>query len=212
MSNNNVNWRTIISASTAIAAAFFLAGCAGQPRITHFDQATYAKDKAASLVLHDGDTIHIDFPGAPRFSTTQSIRRDGKITMATVGEIQAAGLTPHELEEDLLKAYDTQLIEKQVTVAVASSSFIFYVAGAVGHTGRVVSDRPLSPLEALLEAGVDVQNANLKNITIIRITDTGDTQRFKLNVHKILKRGERADPFVLQPLDIIYVPQKFQWL
>ena len=136
MSNNNVNWRTIISASTAIAAAFFLAGCAGQPRITHFDQATYAKDKAASLVLHDGDTIHIDFPGAPRFSTTQSIRRDGKITMATVGEIQAAGLTPHELEEDLLKAYDTQLIEKQVTVAVASSSFIFYVAGAVGHTGR----------------------------------------------------------------------------
>jgi hypothetical protein len=70
----------------------------------------------------------------------------------------------------------------------------------------------LSPLEALLEAGVDVQNANLKNITIIRITDTGDTQRFKLNVHKILKKGERSDPFTLQPLDIIYVPQKFQWL
>ncbi|HEX4121130.1 MAG TPA: polysaccharide biosynthesis/export family protein [Verrucomicrobiae bacterium] len=210
MSNNL--YQRIKGAGLALAAAVFLAGCATHPRISHFDQATYARDKAASLVLHYGDTIRIDFPGSPRFSTTQTIRRDGKITMASLGEIQASGLTPHQLETELLKDYDTQLIEKQVSVAVVSSAFMIYMTGAVGHTGRLTSDRPLTPLEALLEAGVDVQNANLKNVTIIRITDSGDTLRFKLNVSKILKKGERADPFTLKPLDIIYVPQKFQWL
>lgn len=207
---NNLCQRTI-HAGVALAAAFFLAGCASHPRISHFDQQIYAQERAASLVLHDGDTIRIDFPGAPRFNTVQNIRRDGKVTLETFGELQAAGMTPHELEEKLLQVYDNVLIMKQVSVSVVSSAFQIYVTGAVGHSGRLVSDRPLSPLEALLEAGVDPHNANLKNITVIRITENGDTQRFKLNIHKILK-GERADPFTLKPLDIIVVPAKFQWL
>ncbi|HEX3716531.1 MAG TPA: polysaccharide biosynthesis/export family protein [Verrucomicrobiae bacterium] len=202
----------MMSVTMALAATAFFAGCASHPEITNFDQQAFNKDRAASLELHDGDSVRIDFPGAAKFSGTQTIRRDGKITMPSVGEIQAAGLTPHELEKDLLKDYDTLVVDKEVTVSVVSSIFMIYVTGAVGHSGKLTSDRPLTPLEALLEAGVDVQNADLKHVTVIRTSENGDTQRFKLNVNKVLKHGERPDPFALKPLDIIYVPQKFQWL
>jgi protein involved in polysaccharide export with SLBB domain len=191
----------------------FLAGCrTGHPKVSHFDEKVAAKEKAASLVLHEGDTIRIDFPGAPNLSSVQAIRRDGKISIQPVGEILVTGYTPHELEQQLLKVFDAQLADKEVNVSVVSSAFEIYVIGAVGRTGKLTSDRVLSPLEAVIEAGFDQQRSNLKNVTIIRIDENGDTKRFKLNLDKVLKLGDRQEPFTLKPLDIIFVPEKFQWL
>jgi hypothetical protein len=112
----------------------------------------------------------------------------------------------------LLKLYDNQLLDKEVTVSVPSSIFILYVTGAVSHTGKLISDRHLTPLQAVLEAGIDNIRSNLKDVIVIRTTDDGNTQRFKLDLNKVLKHGEPSDPFTLQPLDIIYVPEKFSWL
>src|SRR5271157_1714886 len=58
-----------------------------------------------SLVLQEGDTIKIAFPGAPNLDTIESIRRDGKITLQMVGEYDAAGKTPAAVEADLKKLY-----------------------------------------------------------------------------------------------------------
>jgi hypothetical protein len=50
----------------------------------------------------------------------------------------------------------------------------------------------------------------LKRVCIIRETPNGQTQKFKLNL-KVILQGKPAVPFALQPLDIIYVPEKFTW-
>jgi protein involved in polysaccharide export with SLBB domain len=121
-------------------------------------------------------------------------------------------MTPHEFEAMLLKLYDNQLLDKEVTVSVPSSIFILYVTGAVSHSGKLTSDRHLTPLQAVLEAGIDNIRSNLKDVIVIRTTDDGNTQRFKLDLNKVLKHGEPSDPFTLQPLDIIFVPEKFSWL
>jgi polysaccharide export outer membrane protein len=208
---NNLYHRTTRAAFALLTAAF-LAGCESHPPISHFGPRTPAIDNAASLVLHEGDTVRIAFPGAPRLDSTQAIRRDGKITLEMMGELRAAGLTPHELEQELLKVYDTQLVDKEVTVSVLSSIFIIYVTGAVAHNGKLSSDRPLTPLQAVLEAGVDNIRSNLKRVIVIRTSDNGDTERFRLDLNKVLKRGEPSDSFALKPLDIIFVPEKFSWL
>jgi len=208
---NNLYYRTIQTAFAVMAAAF-LAGCESHPPISHFSHEIQSTNAAASIVLHEGDTVHIAFPGAPKFDSTQTIRRDGKITLESIGEITAAGMTPHQLETYLLKVYDTQLVDKEVMVSVPSSIFILYVTGAVSHSGKLTSDRHLTPLQAVLEAGIDSNRSNLKRVIVIRTSENGNTERFKLDLNKVMKHGEPPDPFTLQPLDIIFVPEKFSWL
>lgn len=208
---NKLCYRTM-QAAFALGAAAFLAGCESNPPVSHFVPQPQATNGVASLVLHEGDTIHIAFPGAPKLDSTQIIRRDGKITLEMIGEVKAAGLTPHELEQDLLKLYDAQLVDKEVTVSVPSSIFVIYVTGAVMHSGKLTSDRPLTPLQAVLEAGIDTTKSDLKRIIVIRTSENGKTERFKLDLNKVVKHGEPSDPLTLQPLDIIFVPEKFSWL
>jgi polysaccharide export outer membrane protein len=163
-----------------------------------------------SIVLREGDAVRIKFPGAPNLNTVQPIRRDGKVALPLVGEFQAAGLTCAQMEKELLKLYGPQLQTKEVTVAIESSAFPIYVTGSVLRPGKIMSDRPLTALEAIMEAGgCDYSKANLKAVTVIR-QENGKVQHFKLNLKGVLK-GEQNEPFKLKPSDIIYVPERFTW-
>jgi polysaccharide export outer membrane protein len=170
-----------------------------------------ASTNSPSMVLREGDTLRITFPGAPSLDTAQSIRQDGKITLDMVGEMKAAGLTPKELEQQLLKAYYDQLVVKEVTVTVQSSVFVVYVTGEVLKPGKLISDRVETPLEAVIEAGIDNSKSNLKKVLVIRENkENGQTESFKLNLDDVLK-GKPTKPFTLKSMDKIYVPEKFTW-
>jgi protein involved in polysaccharide export with SLBB domain len=167
---------------------------------------------AVSLVLREGDTIRITFPGAHTLDSVQRIRRDGKITLEQVGEIQgemtAAGLTVPELEQQLLAKYGPQLVNKEVSVTVESSEFVIYVSGAVMRPGKIIADHPLTPLEAVLEAGLDKNRSNLRKVVVIRENANGKTEKFTINV-KDMMDAKPAPPFILKPLDKMFVPEKF---
>jgi polysaccharide export outer membrane protein len=169
-----------------------------------------APDNSQTLILREGDTVHITFSGAHTLDSTQTIRRDGKITLEMVGEIKAAGLTAPELEQALLKAYGDQLVVKEVSVVVQTSVFKVFVTGAVLKPGPIISERVETPLEAVIEAGIDTTKSNLKKIVVIREHDDGKTERFKLNLDDVMK-GKPTVPFILKSMDKIYVPEKFAW-
>ena len=160
-----------------------------------------------AAVLIEGDVILISFPAAPDLNTSQKIRRDGRITLPLIGEVEVSGLTPTELETALLALYDKQLVTKEVSVTVTSSSRTFYVNGAVLSPGKQVSDRRLTALEAIMEAGGPSPSANLKKVTIIR--QEGDKRStHKLNMKDVLA-GKKKNVFYIQPSDIITIPEKF---
>lgn len=162
------------------------------------------------ITLREGDVLKISFPANANLNTTQPIRRDGMISMPLVGEVKASGKTPKELEKDLIDAYSTQLLSKQVTVEVQSSTFPVYVTGSVLKAGRIVSDHPITAFEAIMEAGgFDYTKANLKAVEVIR--QNGDhSERFILDLKKVMD-GKAGAPFYLKPGDTVYVPEKFQW-
>jgi polysaccharide export outer membrane protein len=160
--------------------------------------------------VREGDVLKISFPGAPNLDTTQQIRRDGRITLSMVGEVMAAGLTPTELEKELIKLYSSQLLSKEVTVTVISSSFVVFVTGAVLRPGKIVSDHSISAFEAIMEAGgFDNARADLKAVVVIR-QEGGQTKKYSVNLRLVLE-GKQSEPFYLKPFDIIYVPVKFSW-
>jgi polysaccharide export outer membrane protein len=165
--------------------------------------------KADLIVLREGDTVRVTFPGAPTLNAVQQIRRDGRISLPLIGEFQAAGLTPPQMEQELLKQYGPQLQSKEVTVSVDSSAFPIYVTGAVLRPGKIMTDRPLTALEAIMDAGIDYNRANLKTVRVVR-TENGQTKHYNLNLKDVLN-GESENQFTLKPQDIVFVPEKFSW-
>ena len=167
-------------------------------------------DQAEPLLLQEGDVVNISFPGSSTLNTTQQIRRDGKIVIPLIGEITAAGMTPVQLQDELIKLYAPQVATKQIIVTVQSSTYRVYVSGAVLRSGPVQSDSPLSVLDAIMEAGgFDTTKANLKAVVVVRQGPEGTT-KFKLNLDAAMK-GAKQKPFLLEPSDIVFVPEKFTW-
>jgi polysaccharide export outer membrane protein len=137
-----------------------------------------------------------------------TIGRDGKINLPLIGDVDAVGLTTAELEKKLVDLYAPQLSSKQITVQVQSSSFPFYVTGMVLHPGKILTDHPITALEAVMEAGgFDYSKADLKDVTVIR-RENGIMKNYKLNLKAVLD-GRQSDPFYLKPDDIVYVPERF---
>jgi polysaccharide export outer membrane protein len=163
-----------------------------------------------SIVLQPGDTLKIVFPGAPNLDTIEGIRVDGMITLQMVGEYAAAGKTPAAVEADLKKLYAPQLVNSDVSVTVQSAAFVLYVMGAVLKPGKLISERPLTPLQAVIEAGVDTSRSNLRSVQIIRTDSAGVTTRTRLNLYKGLHGGQLPD-FTLKPYDVINVPERFNF-
>ena len=201
----------------AFMAISLLAGCEDQSHLNSTNalkgQPGKTGEPAAksteSLDLREGDVLKIFFPGSPTLDSTQVIRRDGKINLPLIGDVDAAGMTPKALETKLLDLYAPQLSSKQVTVQVESSSFPFlHVTGMVQHPGKVLSDHPMTALEAVMEAGgFDYTKADLKDVTVIR-RENGIMKNYKLNLKAVLD-GRQTNPFYLKPDDIVYVPERF---
>jgi len=187
--------------SLALIAAGMLAGCE-----TPIPPAAALKEQVMNL--REGDALKISFPGSPTLDTTQQIRRDGKITMQLVGEVDAAGMTPSALEKKLMDLYAPQLSSKEVVVEVISSSLTIYVTGMVQHPGKTLSDHPISALEAVMEAGgPDYTKADLKDVVVIR-REGNIMKNYKVNLKAVLQ-GKKNEPFYLKPDDIVYVPERF---
>jgi len=187
-----------------------LAGCQS-PRDQFDNAATQAMERPEAIVLREGDVLRVTFPGSASLDTQpQPIRRDGNIALPLIGEVRAAGITPTELEKELVKRYEPQLVSKEVVVTVVSSAYAVYVTGAVLRPGKIASDHPISALEAIMEAGgFDYTKANLRAVTVIR-HEGGSSRNYTLNLKSVLK-GEESRPFYLKPSDIVYVPERFSW-
>lgn len=167
-----------------------------------------ASGRSQAISLREGDVVKISFPGAPNLNTTQQIRNDGKMDLPLVGELKAAGMAPDELQKELVKRYSSQLVSKEVTVTVESSSFPVYVTGAVLRPGKIMSSRPITALEAIMEAGgVDYAKANLKAVKVTRLEE-GQFKTYTLNL-KLALEGKETKPFYLKPSDIVKVPERF---
>jgi len=194
----------------AAAVFIFLTGCETQSGQYSGNPAMPARG-TNDIVLREADVVSIVFPGAENLNTAQAIRRDGKITLPVVGEITAAGKTPSGLQKELVTLYAKELVSsKDIVVAVQSASFPVFVTGAVQRPGKVVSDHPMTVLEAIMESGgFDYLHANMKKVRIIRAKDK-ETLNFTVNLKGVVN-GTGIDVFYLQPSDIVYVPSKIVW-
>jgi protein involved in polysaccharide export with SLBB domain len=157
--------------------------------------------------LTAGDVLKISFTGTPELNQSQKIRPDGKLSLPLVGEVDAAGKTLRDFQDELARLYKPQLQNSEVVVALESSSVPVTVGGAVEKPGRVIFERQASVLEAIMEAGGFNQYADTKKVTLIR-TVNGQQYTQILDLSPVL-RGTPTRAVYVNGGDVIYVPLKF---
>jgi len=129
------------------------------------------------------------------------VRPDGKVTLPLVGDLQAAGLTPAELQKRAIEAFSQILNTPQVIVSVISvQSKKYYVSGEVGRSGPFPLISPTTILEAMSICGFR-EWAKKGSIVIMR----GD-RRLKFNYNQVVKGKHVEQNIQLEDGDHIYVP------
>ena len=158
----------------------------------------------ARYIIGSEDSLSISVWKEPSLSGSIPVRPDGMISLALIGDLQAAGRTPMQLSDDIAVKLKKYIQDPVVTVVVMSvNSQRIFMVGEVGHVGPIMLTSGMSALQAIATAGGLSPYANSKKIYILR-TEDGKQQKIPFNYKQAVK-GENLGPS-LKPGDTIVVP------
>lgn len=121
--------------------------------------------------LRPGDAIRVDFSGTPTaIAPVQTeIKGDGTVRLEYIGDMQAAGLTPGQLEKAIQNAY-VPLYYTHLSVIVTPAGRYFYVEGELnGSMGRILYEGPITVTRAIASAGDFNPFADRKHVLLFRV-------------------------------------------
>jgi polysaccharide export outer membrane protein len=152
------------------------------------------------------DVLTIDVWKEPEISRTVPVRRDGKISLPLLNDLQAAGLTPSQLGAEIVERLRATIVHPQVTVIVAQmSSLRIYILGQVTRGGAYPLVPDMTVMQALSVAGGFTPYANVKKIHVMR-TENGTDKIFPLNYKEVSSGRKTEQNIHLKPGDTIVVP------
>jgi polysaccharide biosynthesis/export protein len=134
------------------------------------------------------------------------VRPDGKISIPLLNDVQAAGLTPQQLSEEITTGLKKYITDPQVTVIVATiNSQRIYILGEVNRAGAYPLLPAMTAVQALSSAGGFTPFASLKKIYIMRMED-GKQVKFPLNYKDVVAGKAPQQNILLKAGDTIVVP------
>jgi polysaccharide biosynthesis/export protein len=127
------------------------------------------------------------------------------ISLPLLNDVQAAGLTPAQLNSALEKAASKYIAEPDATVIVREvRSRKVYVIGQVVRATPVPLNTDMNVLQALSAVGGLLEYADKSNIIIARKENNKDL-RFKFNYKEVLAGKNMQQNILLKPGDTIMV-------
>jgi len=152
------------------------------------------------------DVLDIAVWNTAEITRTVPVRPDGKISLPLVNDVQAAGLTPMQLRETLMKALAPYMPSPTVSVIVREiHSFNVTVIGEVKTPGRYELKSRSTVLDLLAMAGGLSQYAARGRIVVLR-QDAGVARELPFPYDKLTGKNAGSENFCLKPGDVILVP------
>src|ERR1700722_18288808 len=122
-----------------------------------------------SYIIGPEDILFISVWREETLTHQYGVRPDGKITVPLIKDVQAAGLTPERLGEQLTQGLSEYFNKPDVTVTVIQvNSKKFFISGEVNRPGQYPLVTPINVFDALNGAGGFKEFANKKKVVIIR--------------------------------------------
>lgn len=210
------SFRTGICFIVVASAVALAASISAQQRPAHALAADVPAGRAAPQLqerpryhIAPGDVIDLTFPLQADFNQVLTVAPDGYVSLHGVGDFYAAGKTLPELRKDVAQAYSGILHNPIVNADLKDfQKPYFYINGQVAHPGKFDLRDNTTVSEALAIAGGETQNAKSSQVLLFRRLPGGAMVEVrKLDIKKMLKKGNLTEDMLLQPGDLIFVPQ-----
>lgn len=160
-----------------------------------------------AFVIGADDVLGINVWKEAEVSRTVTVRSDGKISLPLLGELQAQGKTPKQLQEEIRSKLTAFISEPEVTLIIQEvRSHRFNVLGQVQHPGSYVLTSSTTVLDAIALAGGFRDFAKQKAIYVLRSNPDGTQARLAFNYREVV-RGDKVKQNVrLENHDTVVVP------
>ena len=179
---------------------------APDPSATAARTPTTAREESPGYRIGPEDVLQVSVWNTDAVSRTAPVRPDGKISLPLLNDVQAAGLTPMELREELTRRLAEYIPHPEVSVSVNEvRSFKVSVIGAVAKPGRYELKSWATVIDVLAMAEGFTQFAARSRIVVLRAVGN-QVERLPFDYDKVASGGAGQANFYLRPSDIILVP------
>lgn len=158
--------------------------------------------------LGAGDSIEVRFFYNPELNETVMIRPDGHVSLQMIGDVDLTNLTIAEATTQLETRYLKYLKTPSITLQVRSyASQKVYVSGEVPRPGVIPVPGKMTVLDAVMEAGGVKHTGSNSHVVLIRKGEEGKPVVSKVSLKNVNGEPSQASLTVLQPYDVILVPE-----
>src|SRR5260370_1844214 len=135
-----------------------------------------------TYVIGESDVLDVDVWKEKEISRAIPVRPDGKISLPLIGEIQASGMTPLQLQDDIARRLKGFLASPEVTVIVTEPrSHHFNVVGQVARPGTFPLTESMTVLDAIALTGGFRDFAKQTKIYVLRAMPDGTPATLPFN-------------------------------
>ena len=192
-----------------------LAGCAGGGN-TELPPATFVamqEGPGEEYVIGPLDQLTIHVWRNPELGAEKiQVRPDGRITIPLVKDMPAVGKTPSMLEEDIRLQLSQYIEDPLVSVIVNEFAGTFSqqirIVGATAQPASLPYRANMTVLDAMIAVGGLSEFAAGNRAKLIRFDkQVGNQREYALRLTDLLKRGDSKANVLLQPGDVIIIPE-----
>lgn len=196
--------RLSVSAAMACAIVALLSACASSGGAIDVDQFKDTSAPQQEYVIGVGDMLNVQVYNDTQVSGRMRVRSDGRISLAFVNDIQAAGKTPVQLASDIEAGLKSVILNPQVTVVIEESTPLsISVLGEVAKPGPQNLQRNTGVADALAAAGGLTPFAHKDRIYVVR--SKPQPTRIHFTYDALTKGIGRAPLFRLEAGDVVVV-------
>jgi polysaccharide export outer membrane protein len=160
------------------------------------------------------DVLDISVWKNAELSRVVVVRPDGRISLPLTGDLQASGLTPNQLRDEIvrrLKEYQDTVVVSVIVQTVNSHKF--YIVGEVRTPGTYPLKARTTVLQAISLAGGLTQYASKNKIVLVRQRNDGTEERLNIRFDDLIYADDKAEYTILSSRnmalrsgDTIFVP------
>lgn len=167
--------------------------------------------QASDYKISAADLVEITVFQQDELTRKVRVGQNGTISFPLAGTLRIAGLSAGEAEQALSKKLSEFIINPQVTIFIREyGNKKVFLFGQVVKPGsfELPTEARMTVLEAISLAGGFTPIAAPDRTKVMRVVE-GKNVSFTVEVSAITKRGEKHKDIVLEPNDIIFVPESF---
>lgn len=159
-----------------------------------------------AYVIEPPDVVRVTCPQVEEIDgRTFTLRPDGYITLALIGEVFAAGSTPRQLSQKIQVEVNKVYQNKQVQVEVVGFNSKFYYLAGETTAGRYPYTGKDTVIDVVL--GRIPRTAWPEHALVIRPNEDGELiRRMSLDLRDLYEKGDLKYNALLEEGDIVFIP------